>query len=171
MQDFFCKFVEHLFFVLLCLILFWYIRKMCLLFLKKVSTSGWLFINKIDLIKSGKFDVIFINHRKLKSTTLLNINYCKLGHIDVENELVHFRLMYNDLDTQENIKTSLYLVVKLKDIPINFLVKILWFILIYKISPNSIKNGGIKIKLTNSMIFIINEKIADLENIKFNLKL
>ena len=166
------KFFEHLFFVLLCFVLIFFLHSLFLKILNRISTAGWIFFNDIDKINSGRFDIKF-KKLNIYSTHFHFFNETiKLCGVDKKCQIINFRIYDESIrDNQTQINKSIFLEIKASKIPINFVFKLMGYILLYKLYPRTFKTGEIQINFTKSMNRIIQEKIKNIDVLIFNLKL
>lgn len=163
MEEFLIKLSEHLFFVILCFVFLWGIKKVFLFLLMKITQ------NQIIDGKNCKCDVEITNIKDMLNN-LIPSTHTK-GKITLNNKKknrFNIRIINPDKEYREQIDTSIMLYVKPEEIPFYFSFKLFFIIFRYSILLNIFKSGNIKLKATKRMLSVLDDKMDDISVLKFN---
>lgn len=139
--------------------------------LANTSTIGWWFKNEEDKRENKRFSI------KLKNINLKSIgityDYSKLNIVKLEgveeknSKIICFRILNDNLeDKQQKLNESIWLRIKVSELPIFFKLRITFFILYYKLLLDCFKPSEICIKMPKKLNKIIRDKIREIENIR-----
>jgi len=163
-MEIFIKFIEHLCYVGLCIIFVWTFKKMFINFVFNNTYRNLVFKNIEEEIKSGKPDIFITNIRDVRSTLLGHNDVARIGWIEKDSNAIAIRVENSHKTGQEKIDLSTIIYLKIEEIPLLFSLTLIYLMLWYKITPNAIRNGELKIKANKQMIDKMRE-ILQLNNI------